>query len=340
MAIESVLNPEMKMVKQDEFYLFYEMMMQALRTDDVKEGLNESLKLLRKHLESGYISLFIKNEEGEYIYKMSDSYMNGLAKPVGCIVNKTSSLSEIKEKLDLDLNLSDRLKNMKIIHFKVDDIDYILSIVNTNKDKELEPLFYDRLKDTMQIILKRAASYEKNVKAVTTDLLTNLENRNSYEMRLQNINESDDNIVFGVFDLFRLKYINDNFTHTKGDEYIKKVADILNKYWPSKRKTINDDATETFEETGHYVYRIGGDEFVLITTVEKLPLAEIKANLAASEASMIDLGIGEKIPVGFNFGIVEHIPGDSMKNTFMNADDEMQKDKKLMYVKNNIERRR
>ena len=41
----------------------------------------------------------------------------------------------------------------------------------------------------MQIILKRAETYEKNTLAINTDLLTGLDNRNSYEKAIRTLRD-------------------------------------------------------------------------------------------------------------------------------------------------------
>jgi diguanylate cyclase (GGDEF)-like protein len=342
MAKENVLAPEIGLIKSDEFYLFYEMMVQSLKTDDVKEGINKSLFMLRSYLKSGNIALFRKNEDGFYVFKLSDSQMNEMVQPLGCIINKINPIVKEKGVFNLDLNLSERLKNLMLLHIGIDNNhdECILAIVNNDKEKELEPQFWERAKDTLQIIFKRAASYERNTKAITHDLMTGLENRNSYEMRLQQINEADDSIVLAIFDLFRLKYVNDNYTHDVGDVYIKETAKILNKYWPKQKVKTNDDGTETYTDTGHCVYRIGGDEFVLLTTVENPQLATIKSLLAKEETSLIDLNVDEKIPLGINCGLAKHNPGDPIKETFKRADEMMQEDKSIMYKKYRLDRRR
>ncbi len=331
--------PEMDLLLKDEFYLFYEMMLQALKTDNVTEGVNYSLALLRKFLNSGNCVIYSKNDDGYYIYKISDTSLGELQQPVGCIINKTKPLTEAKKILNLELHLSDRLDNLVTLHIPVDNRDCILSIINVDNSKVLNDDFWNKLKDTVQIILKRASSYEKNTKAITTDMLTNLDNRNSYEMRLQAFNEADENLVIGVFDLFRLKYVNDNYTHSVGDNYIKKAAKILYKYWPKYRIFLNNDSTETYEQTGHCVYRIGGDEFILMTTVENEKLANIKAGLAADEVVMMDLARDYQLPLGLNYGIVTHKPGDSIKQTYKKADELMEEDKRNMYKRLQIERR-
>lgn len=346
---DSIMAPDINLIKTDEFYLFYEMMMQSLKTDDVKGGINKSLFMLHTYLKSGNISIFRKNKEGSYVFKLSDSQMDDLVQPVSCIINKTKPLAEQKGIFNLDLNLSERLKNMMLFHIGVSSNsnsdnrkaadECIMAILNVDKEKVVEPQFWDRVKDTMQIILKRAASYERNVSAITTDLLTGLDNRNSYEMRIRAFNEADENLVLAIFDLFRLKYINDNYTHAKGDAYITEAGDILSKYWPKQKIVINENEIETAKDTGHCVYRVGGDEFVLLTSKETYTLTTIKAALASQEAEMIDLDLGEETPIGINYGVVQHTPGDSFKQTFMRADERMQEDKGVMYKKYKLDRR-
>ena len=328
---------ELRSLKEDEYFLFYAMMVNSLRTDDVFSGIDKSLFLLKEYLHSENISIH-KKTDGFYNHYVSDTSMNYPNKNITSIVNEVSTLLEKKEMYNIDLNLSETIKNMMLIHLSTVDNSYILSINNCS-DSRMNSNFWNRLKDTMQVILKRTESYEKNMRAIGTDLLTGLDNRNSYELRMEKINETDTDLVYGLFDLFRLKYINDNFSHATGDIYIKEVANILNRYWPKQKIEIVDDE-EQIIPTGHSIYRVGGDEFVLITTKEYLELVKMKASLATEETKMLDLGIGKSIPIGLNFGIVEHLPGEKMKETFMKADALMSEDKRKMYKQYKLERRK
>ena len=326
----------------DLYHLFYEMMMCSLKTDDVKQGLNKSLYMLRLYLNSGNVAIYRKNKNGIYVFKNSDSNMGELVQSVGYVINKAKPLIEQKNILNFELNISDELQNMMSIYSNIDSNssnDFIIVILNNEKTKEIENQFWNELKDTLNVILKRAITYEKNVNAMTMDLLTGLDNRNAYEMRINELNENDSNLIVGIFDLFRLKYINDNYTHDKGDLYIKEVAKILNKYWPKQIVYTKDDGTEEIIETGHSLYRIGGDEFLLLTTKEKLPVTCLKANLAKDESAMINLNVGCDLPIGINYGIVKHNPCDSYKQTFIRADEIMKEDKTNIYKKYKLDRR-
>lgn len=325
-------------ISNEEFYLFHEMMMKCLITDDVVTGLNESLDLLKTYLFSSAVVLHKKSEEGIYCYKFNDGMSTGSLRRINCVVNKISQIVERKEKFLMDLNLSDDFENMMSIYLKTHDSEYILSINNFDKSLKLDEDFIERLKNTMLVILKRAESYEHNIKAVTTDLLTNLDNRNSYEIRIKSFDEKTPS-VYGIFDLFRLKNVNDNYGHNVGDIYIKEVAKILKKYWPKAKYDFIYGEKKEFS-TGHCVYRIGGDEFVLLTTEETLDLTTIKAGLAAEEVAMIDLGIDEKPLLGLNYGIIEYTPDLSIKTAYEDADKIMSEDKRKMYTKYGLERRK
>ena len=116
------------------------------------------------------------------------------------------------------------------------------------------------IKETLGItafILSAEIANEQNIRKMkimsSTDLLTGVFNRNAMNNRI-----TEDvagikviNKPFGVFfiDVNGLKAVNDTQGHLIGDALLKDVAAILNQY-----------KTETSE-----IYRVGGDEFMIIT---------------------------------------------------------------------------
>ena len=91
---------------------------------------------------------------------------------------------------------------------------------------------------------------EKRIKYLSFhDELTNLYNRRYFEEEQKKLNNSRKfpiSIIVG--DMNRLKYINDTYGHQKGDQYIKKAAQVF------KSVTREEDV----------VARIGGDEFAVL----------------------------------------------------------------------------
>lgn len=81
------------------------------------------------------------------------------------------------------------------------------------------------------------------------DGLTGVHNRRYFQEQINKMERlQKDNLSVIVADINNLKYINDSFGHSKGDEYIKKAAEIL-----SSELRKND-----------IIARIGGDEFAIL----------------------------------------------------------------------------
>lgn len=111
------------------------------------------------------------------------------------------------------------------------------------------------------------------LKMANTDVLTNLMNRNSYEARIERytnyIKPYDIGVAF--FDVNGLKYINDNQGHAEGDKLIIKFSNML---------------IDNFNS--HEIYRISGDEFVVIFSNVKdedlhLMIDNIKKDIANND---------------------------------------------------------
>lgn len=80
------------------------------------------------------------------------------------------------------------------------------------------------------------------------DKLTQVFNREYYQLMLDSIDTENENVGVIVADIDNLKFYNDTYGHLVGDEVIKKTAGIL------KNTIRNED----------YLFRIGGDEFLIL----------------------------------------------------------------------------
>ena len=78
------------------------------------------------------------------------------------------------------------------------------------------------------------------------DALTGLFNRETYYHDLRKMDKTITGII--QFDMNGLKFINDNYGHLEGDKALSTIADAINS---SVKK-------------GMYVYRLGGDEFIVL----------------------------------------------------------------------------
>ncbi|MBQ8659435.1 MAG: diguanylate cyclase [Bacilli bacterium] len=107
----------------------------------------------------------------------------------------------------------------------------------------------------IQFMLESLESFKKQQrismlnKLAYQDGLTELNNRTSFMDDMEELKDIDKGLI-AVFDVNNLKVINDTFGHTSSDYLIIKVAELLKRYLSPLGKC----------------YRIGGDEFVFITT--------------------------------------------------------------------------
>ena len=137
--------------------------------------------------------------------------------------------------------------NFSLMTWFIDNVSYYLVIEDYTvilKDKVAYQIIYNYLFFSIKSFLYNNALY----KLGNTDMLTGLMNRNKYNKDIfDSYNKEFENIGVLFLDLDRLKDINDNFGHKMGDKLIKAVAKILTEEFP-----------------GAFIYRTGGDEFIVI----------------------------------------------------------------------------
>lgn len=158
------------------------------------------------------------------------------------------------------------------------------------------------------------------------DSLTNVGSKVAYAKKVAEINEAilQGEVSFGVVmvDVNRLKYINDKFGHTAGDDYLRGCCRII---------------CRIFKHSP--VYRIGGDEFVVILNGEdyemrKERMAELR------DAFETSYNRNEREPwhrYSAAFGMAEHAIDDITYDlVFKRADKAMYEEKKSFKEKHGI----
>jgi diguanylate cyclase (GGDEF)-like protein len=132
-----------------------------------------------------------------------------------------------------------------------------------------------------------AASREEAV----TDLLTGLPNRRSLNARLERDLDADRDhpTVLALFDLNGFKSYNDSFGHTAGDDLLQRLGAALGA------------AVEPWGDA----YRLGGDEFCVLASTEKVKAETI---VSAARAALSDRGPGFAIDA--SSGVVL-LPGEA-----------------------------
>lgn len=141
------------------------------------------------------------------------------------------------------------------------------------------------------------------------DQLTNLGNRGGLDRHVDQLWRNGDPFTCAYIDIDHLKHCNDIFGHAEGNRYILRICRTL---------------SETMEHD-ELLFRIGGDEFVLVspTTSE----TELEQRLERVRADLIEATCDGKAPViaSFSFGCssVDPLAGDTRRQMTMDADRKM-----------------
>jgi diguanylate cyclase (GGDEF)-like protein len=153
---------------------------------------------------------------------------------------------------------------------------------------------------------KMEARTEEVYKMAVLDPLTGLYNRRSGEQRLaEEVSRSSRNglpLTVMMLDLNRLKHINDRYGHAAGDETIKYFASRVNKAIRGSDLAI----------------RLGGDEFLLL--LPECKPADVRHVLGRLGGMQVQLD-GEDVPVTFEAGWTNYVPGESAEELLRRADE-------------------
>lgn len=177
--------------------------------------------------------------------------------------------------------------------------------------------------EIIQIIHKFLQAYQHNIKnellsrLAYHDGLTDLLNRTSYMEEVKSLESSDfPYILVALYDVNNLKKVNDTMGHQKGDEMIKRVADVLN------------------ASLGKYgkCFRIGGDEFVFISTTPGMENDFVKLNteLTGNLGSVSDGNGLVPITVAMGYSVLHKDAKRTLNDAIREADSSMYANKRAM----------
>jgi diguanylate cyclase (GGDEF)-like protein len=214
-------------------------------------------------------------------------------------------------------NEADREKNVAIIRgLKIktgDEIENLYSaLISSAEDikKYLEHL---------QIAKVEVANMKVKVLAMdelaNTDSLTGIRNKTAYTTTIKKIDEKiadgTANFCIAMVDVNFLKKVNDTYGHERGNEYLINACRLI---------------CSIFGE--EHVYRVGGDEFVVVVEGDKVSLCkyfvkQFKAEMERKNTNLL-LEPWEKISAAVGIAFYD-------KETDKNADDVFKRADALMY---------
>lgn len=319
----------------DPYFMSYHIYALALSDKDMRDGLGKALYFTKLSFNADNVILYKQDESGDYTHIHNSSMMNTNSSIVTAILNSAKIMLDNQKKYELNLNFNN-LGNVAFIKVNVEDGVYVVALTGNKKLINLEDKFLNVFIDTMGKILGKLEQFEVLKKSSDIDTLTGLSNRNAYE-RDMNARQISDGMIYVIFDLFRLKTINDNYNHKKGDEYIKKAAEVLKKHFPKYIYTIDSTGKKVRFETGSCIYRIGGDEFVLVSDTETYESVQVKLMIIQDEIKNMNLNVEE--PLGINYGFVQAKDGDELRDLYLKSDHLLADSKKEQYERLGIERR-
>lgn len=146
-----------------------------------------------------------------------------------------------------------------------------------------------------------------NINNTRCDPMTGAFNRAVYNKQLAKIQSGKHEYAISVIDLNNFKRINDEFGHEAGDKCLITLVGILQKH-------CDDNAT---------VYRIGGDEFAIISAKWDLISITMELDKMLKAANTVD--------IDFAYGVSMYHPGESIEAAIFVAD-------KSMYLNKNAKK--
>ena len=182
--------------------------------------------------------------------------------------------------------------------------------------------------EAVQVTLRLMTNYQEGVRMqllsrlAYRDGLTDLLNRTSYMEELKRLDASHNfHVLLALYDVNNLKYVNDTYGHQSGDEMIRRVADTLLAHLGSLGKC----------------YRIGGDEFVFLSTAadSEKEFLKLQRDFEAS-LGVLKLPDGSEHPitVAMGYSVLTHNMPRSMDDMVREADAKMYEAKRRMKTEN------
>lgn len=238
-------------------------------------------------------------------------------------------LSEHQEILSLQQLMQEGVTKIEENVNSAQDISLLKSIVTTNirltrdgvksfigRAKSRHDTIEDRnAKLTKQIsTMKKETSrlkkrLKENSQKLLHDALTGLGSRLAYDERiaqeLARSNRYGSTFIYAILDIDRFKRINDKYGHSAGDKALKIIAQIM-------RKQIR--------KTDH-IFRVGGEEFVILITNTKLSSAEDLVRKIRK--AVTDSGFHfrqERVELTLSAGITKSQSGDKVVAIYERAD--------------------
>ena len=216
-------------------------------------------------------------------------------------------------------NLSNELA---VLSEDVDELTAVITSTPGYQDSlppEPPPAPSSEKKDEIGILSDKIRSMEGSVKRyldyahrqASTDALTGVGNTTAYQSRIAALDEQGDAAAYAIamFDVDRLKKVNDIYGHTCGDTVIRAAASVLSGVFGPQN-----------------VYRIGGDEFLAVaeqTDEEDIAAAQRRAEADAKAYLLPEELRGETLSLSGGAAVFRPGEDADFHAVFVRADESM-----------------
>ena len=201
------------------------------------------------------------------------------------------------------------------VHFNTVSLGYMV-VQNSLSEEYIPGLVFRNYIRMINNALEMSRTRNKIISLSEHDMMTNLYNRRGLEHAVNVMNsraKKGDKWLAIVADMDGLKFLNDNFGHSKGDEGLNFIADSMRKI------TTKDEAC----------VRNGGDEFAVIG-LGRYTDKEIKARINRFNELITDYNTNSPVPFNASIGYCIKPWGaqDAFEKTLEQADINMYLDKR------------
>lgn len=312
--------------ENDIYYCAYQILLKSLKS---KES-NEVLDITKKAFDAEDVVFYKMDNKDNYSPLIKESTIDSNLVEIGEILNKLKIVLDNEQYIQVATSINKNEMNIIFQPIFFNESHYILVITNPKRIEDLD-LNISVIKESFKVALEQYELVKELNKKGNKDSLTNLDNRNPFYERLKQISTSEKKYTFILFDLLRLKNINDTYGHDVGDNYILKASEVLRKYFPKYKIKQDKTGMKKRIPTGSCVYRIGGDEFALITTDEDEKEIQMKLSLIIEEIKNLKVGKKRNVLTGINYGVATREQEESGEELYKIADRELREDKAKSY---------
>lgn len=186
----------------------------------------------------------------------------------------------------------------------------------TKMEEEIDGYISNLEKTTNDLISAREQAEQMN-RAANIDALTKVRNKRAYDIKVKQLNESTHPYGILMIDLNELKDINDTYGHEKGDISLITLCQII---------------CSVFKHAP--VYRIGGDEFIVILESndydQREALIQSMSDAFAQHTRDDSIPPWERVSAAIGFAEYDPMQTESVDQVLQRADAAMYENKRAM----------